>query len=102
MVDWSTPGSTSFSTCVIILFLECSIYYISYYSSMFPLPRCSLLLNDDYQSGWCLTHPIFTKISSHYESPQLKTVFLDLKRFDLKRFISRMGNLWPLAWVFGL
>ena len=32
--------------------------------------------------------------------PQLKTVFLDLKSSeDLKRFISRMGNLWPLGFL---
>ena len=42
-----------------------------------------------------------TRISSHYESPQLKTVFLDLKRFE-DLYLERMGNLWPLACLFGL
>ena len=41
-----------------------------------------------------------TRISSHYESPQLKTVFLDLKSLeDLKRFISGIGNLWLHAFL---
>ena len=42
----------------------------------------------------------YTGISSHYESPELKTEFLDLKSLeDLKRFISTFGLLtfWSLS-----
>ena len=55
-------------------------------------------LENNHQLIGCL---YCTRISSHYESPQLKTVFLDLKRFE-DLYLERMGNLWPLPWLFGL